>query len=526
MWSLVARAYIQMAREWPQYALNVGSDSLVNIALVGKTLQQAIRNGNSLNGNPATPNQQLFTALSGKHKAKASALQQRISTYQANNFIRNNTCNSADYSRCIPVGVDLWSNPTEQTTHTPAVVIDGCDGNHPLHLALPSGLFYGVPTALLTADKKRGDLLSACITPSYTGSNPGGASIKNLKLTINISFSNAVVASLSLVAGGGAYWVCTSCGLDLSNNPWWFLEGPSQQVAQGWSVTRYPNESGKTFTLKGEFEDHARVTLTVAPWAQTLYETLESQRRSYYTQVAQQFKTPLGAEGLAIEQAGRELSATKTLITAYVNFSLPYSLQNNDVLRSLLYGTQSIFDADAVRSIYQAASSGTPPSPELDLTANTMPRITALDGVFTSALQGVSQGQSPESSIQIDTILSDIASFKNLLDASGRDGAGNPVGALSFCSYQVSPDFAVVDSAGANVQFRVQPAVGANCKWLTRTATPWLSSKWRSYASRGWNCQHRCDAERPVIPADGRLGHWRSGRSNRPACRSRFAEPD
>ena len=449
MWTLVARAYVQLAREWPQYAINVGSSSLADIAQVGASVQRAARNANSLNNTPSTPNQQLFTALTAKYKAMAATLQQNVALFESNTFIPNNSCNSTNFAGCIPPNVDLWSNPAQQTSYVPSLLIDGCDGSHPFHLSAPGGILYAVPAALLIADSKAGSQISLCADATFTDAGL----ISHLRVTLSAKYRGAVIATMSIISAAGT-WNTALAPIDCVNIGW----------------------GGTTFSgLKGQFVDHSQIALVVQPWALSLYNTLKSQQTAYYGQVAQQFKTPLGTTGAAIHETAQELTGIKSLLTAYITFGLPMALQNNDSLRSLLYGTQSVLDGDAVRVIYQNAASGTPPYPELDLTVSTTPLISAVDSAIGSILQQTKQLQSPDSPIQIDTVVSDIGALKALVEASSRDGNGNPAGALSFCHYEVTPKLGVVDSAGGSETLAVQAIVGGNCKWTASSGASWLS---------------------------------------------------
>src|SRR5207245_1041299 len=78
-WTLGARAYLELAHEWPQYAAQINSSRIDDLIQISSAYRQAVQNANSIkNGNIISANQALFAALTNKYTGATGALQTAI----------------------------------------------------------------------------------------------------------------------------------------------------------------------------------------------------------------------------------------------------------------------------------------------------------------------------------------------------------------------------------------------------------------------------------------------------------------
>jgi hypothetical protein len=134
-WTLGARAYLELAHEWPQYASQISSSRIDDLIRVGTTLSQAIENANSIsNAGVITANQALFTALENKSGPAILSLQ---NSFQAlvNQYISDPSLRLGwtPPGGSYTVTLNLWGGPGQNnTTYVPgafsAASIPDCNG--------------------------------------------------------------------------------------------------------------------------------------------------------------------------------------------------------------------------------------------------------------------------------------------------------------------------------------------------------------------------------------------------------------
>ena len=132
-------------------------------------------------------------------------------------------------------------------------------------------------------------------------------------------------------------------------------------------------------------------------------------------------------------------------------------VDQNDYLRSLLYGNQGVFDGPAVQADFALFSSlqikivdptiskvNTEKS-SIDFRAAVL--LTALGGALVVEIQ---QEQTPKSLFQIDITLADLEAFRGLKDA----------GSLPACNYVLSASTGVIDGLGGAVNLSIDATEG------------------------------------------------------------------
>jgi hypothetical protein len=249
--------------------------------------------------------------------------------------------------------------------------------------------------------------------------------------------------------------------------------------------------------LASQLADYNKVTGVTPPGQQmvlqgissTVVSQLGKDQQAIYTSIANGFSL-VGP----LQTVGQLLTGTKLLLQAYTNLGLPNSLQTNDGLHALLYGNQSILDASAAQSDFAgfstSAISDTTDNKIADEISAMNTRLSALSTYVTGALSRVQQSQTPESLYQIDATLQDLQAFKALKDT----------GALSPCSYVLSPSLASFGSAGGIGTISIQELNG--CSWITSTNSSWLTTLLKANGSGNGSVSYFVSPNTTASPRD------------------------
>jgi hypothetical protein len=161
-----ARAYLENAHQWPQYATQVSSSRLDGLIQVGTSLRQAIENANSSNSvGTITANQPLFTALVNKSTAQVTNLQTAIQGI-ADNFSHNPSI----YLQEGPGNayLDLWGGPSQTTSYVPTAFNSATLTNCPGDLGggpytVPANLISLIPSAIRLAGQLQLGTVTVCL---------------------------------------------------------------------------------------------------------------------------------------------------------------------------------------------------------------------------------------------------------------------------------------------------------------------------------------------------------------------------
>ena len=470
-WLYSAGAYYELLKKNPEQAKQLpGSVSrIADVNGTGKQLRATLK---------ALSDKSLFMdetkGLIALYKQKRSALGTAIVNYQHQTFLPANSCLPSTFDgNCLPPTVSLWDDGSSSTYRPSISGINGCDGQHNLNLSIPGNdIFYAVPGPLLRADQS-GHKLSLCLEPVIQNN------VLYLKLHVQLSGQDAIIMTV-FIAGVSQFLT----------DPWYDVYN---ELAWSWVGSGIGNSP------RQQFEDHSKITLTVLPWAQQIYQTVSNVRDLFYKNTAQQF-TAAGATA----SAAVDLNTAKTLLIDYLELGLPQTVRDNDYLRSLMYGKQALYggyDPTShvdIQSLYAAEGSTIPELPQLDFTPVTDQRLDAVASVLSQIFGQISASNFDDINPQIDRLVRRLEdygytlnqaqcatlslsppniTFGNGISTGGVSGTFSVV-ATNTCSWtaatsslDVSITSAPSGSGAKSVMFYMQPNSGA-----TRIATIWVGN--------------------------------------------------
>lgn len=515
-WTLGARAYLTMSYQWPQYASGLSAPLYLGpLVNTGTNLQQAAQNVNSIrptNG-PISQNPGVFSALTNNYNNAASQLQSDINNFVNNTFLK-------DPSLKFGQTLTLWGGPGQSNAYAPTALsasnVATCDGSSFIYQMPPSVLTL-IPSIARTAEQLGIGQVSVCVQFSapFAGTTWNRDyeawmwySLYTYQINIAVSGSTVIAQSAYVLAptedccgdinpcqtsiwNGFSSTDPQPCG-DVNGDTMSFypiaptpigsgcqtlssaVTGPNPLIVNlSTAFSQFVNQSGGLWICNGsaplansfttasvQTNDPTNELNTLSSEIANIFQT---DQQTLYGDIAQR----LSALGDPIQADGQLLSTGKLMFQAYANFGLPNSVQNNPGLRGALYGNEALYD----RSGVQADFVGFKAAPITDTTQDKIileiaainSRLSTLTTPINSALQNVQTNQLPESLSQIDVTLEDLQAFANLQNAN----------ALTPCSFQLSPGFALVGANGGSGTITVQELNG--CSWRASTNSSWLT---------------------------------------------------
>jgi uncharacterized protein (TIGR03437 family) len=516
IWNLMARSYLQLAREWPGYTATINSSRLNDVIQQGQNLRQAMHAANSsATGATIAPNPTIFNALVNKYKSAVSGVQSAAQA-DLNSYVANPANGVTNPSTGISLSL-FAGGVNQKTSWRPPISSFSLCGGSTVGVA-PSNLLSSAPDLYAFAQGYLSSgQLSMCISQvQWTNLHNvqpygGGYGCK----VGDVSFQMGVPPNEVYVGytdGEGFYPQSryfaefTSClagtlsvtiALGFNGTNILSYTGTQDAVA-GFSydiVSGFNNVTNKTFgpmdpisfllanwTATGDWRSNG---LNLSQRLNTSYQASPSPQPQLLASIAAQldsvaqkhqqnvYKNIAADFGVAsaVQSAGQFLTATKLLTQAYASLGLPSSLQTNDVFRAALYGTGGLEDAAAVQLDFSAyAASSIPDTTDnklADEIALLNSEATALATALSSVFTNIQNSQTPDSLQQIDTTIQDLQSLQTLKNASS----------LAQCNYQLSTPILLANPAGntTNIGMQVEPG----CAWKTNT----FSSSWVSVSS-------------------------------------------
>ncbi|WP_437957473.1 hypothetical protein WME76_40155 [Sorangium sp. So ce119] len=360
-WMTAAESYAQLGEEWPEHAGEVDPARLERVIDAGEDLAAGLDRIAS----PA-----LMRRLSDHYRGKMTALSGAISQFEA-------TFEGAP-SRKLH-GVDLWSGADQVPT------AHDITGTKPLPSCRNKAFNGGRASFDLDLGPFAADY--APLAPLMIADNLGGLS--DLRPCIHAKWA----WETSTEVPWGRFWtfrldfaVRMTYGATAVHEIWFRTNQRQTRLVRSFETSFdpdavWPPESSMT---DAAWNQRALSTRRLLATSALLHEAraavqgkLEDLQRQFYGQVA----TKLGQLGDPIQVAGSQLTGSKALWESYVTLGFPLSLEQNDALRSLLYGGESLLtgaggDAGAmnsVRDIYLAMS-GSDDLPE----DNLLPAVVSL----------------------------------------------------------------------------------------------------------------------------------------------------
>ncbi|KYF50956.1 hypothetical protein BE08_21815, partial [Sorangium cellulosum] len=335
-WITAAESYAQLGEEWPEHAGEIDPNRLERVIDAGEDVAAGLDRIAS----PA-----LMRRLSDHYRGKVTALRDAIAQFEA-------TFEGAP-SRKLH-GIDLWSGADQvPSTHD-------LKGSKPLVSCRNKAFSGGRASFDLDLGPFAADY--APLAPLLIADNLGGLS--DLRPCIHAAWT----WETSTEVPWGRFWtfrldfaVRVSYGATAVHEIWFRTNTRQTRLVRSFETSFdpdafWPPESSMTEAAWNQRSLSTRrllATSTLLNQARAAVQgKLEDLQRAFYGQVA----AKLGQLGDPIQVAGRQLTASKALWESYVALGFPLSLEQNDALRSLLYGGESLLtgaggDAGALNSV-------------------------------------------------------------------------------------------------------------------------------------------------------------------------------
>ena len=388
-WITASEGYAQLSEESPAHAANISSSRVEDLVGVGERL------GDSLSG---IADNNLFSALSNHYLAQFASLKAAIAAFEAE-FRKD-----PDHGLA---GIDLWGGANQvPNTHflDRTRELPRCDNRS------FGGGVNTLPTDLARFDHSQlapymiaGNLglgkLDACIIASWTKKSVDpifGERFNvtfQLIITVRIRFAGATVFEHKFDSDKTFKKVLLRSELD-TFNPNTFSE-PHAPLPDLWSRLM-------SFPARHTLVNPALRTATIS----TVETALKLSQRVFYAGVAQR----LVQSGDAIQEAGERLNGSKLLWQSFVAMGLPLSVESNDFLRSLLFGSEGILagtDAgsqdgllDDIQDIYTFISTREEAPPEanivVDIETLLNERVETLLATLADIVENIETSGEPE----------------------------------------------------------------------------------------------------------------------------------
>ena len=377
-WIRSSKAYTQLAIEWPDHAKQYKSYRIENIQQVGRELQEAIVGITTLQTkNGLKGNRQLWDALIAKYRNKSLMLQEAIKSKERM-FSKNP----------IIEGINIWDSASQTINYsiTDHPVIDACYYSKGLSLSVPENILNKLPNSLKIAD-----LLGKQGAPGFGR--------VNLCLSIDWEVTELVGG---LPSRGYPLFYLTAVYQGVGYYSRYIKDRHIHSVNTDLYRLIPSNWTGED-NLKRDFETISqegrpcgpngsppiRPCTPITKVTDQIEQFFLSQQSEFYHQVASEI-TKTGE----IYLTARNLSGSKALLDAYIALGMSQSLETNDLLHSLLYGSERVADEEVIKGIYEAAIadlSAGKSVPKVDLSTTINPRIDALSRVLNEILGQIDQ---------------------------------------------------------------------------------------------------------------------------------------
>lgn len=341
---IAAESYAQLGEEWPAHASQVDPSRLARVLDAGEDVAAGL---------DRIASAALMTRLSDHYRGRMTALRDAISQFEA-------TFESAPSNQLH--GIDLWRGPDQvPTTHDLKGTKDlrSCrnvafkDGRVSFPLDLSAFAADYAPLAPFMIADNLGGLsdMKPCIFGTWTWETwaevPWGAFWTfRLDIVIRVMYGSTTVHEIRFKTNERTQRLIRTNDPPFNPDSVWSPEGRISEAV--WNQRSLVSR---------------RLLATSSLLSQTraaVQRKLEDLQRVFYGQVA----AKLAQLGDPIEAAGRQLTGSKRLWESYVALGFPRSLEQNDALRSLLYGGESLLTGagdetthlNSVRNIYLAMS--------------------------------------------------------------------------------------------------------------------------------------------------------------------------
>ena len=410
-WSVGVEAYLTLAREWPEYDKRVSIERLGALETVGTTLAGAFQSI-ALRQTTAglSSNTMLFDRLIRRYNDKATAFVTALATLYDDYKAGIVTDERQPFNRRL----DLWGGAAQHTEYKPAFSeIAGCNppGRKPFLDAVPD-LESFVPPAARLAELLDLGRNTVCLDQHiFTYVRFQETSLSGPTRT---SYGRWLVGLIGFINGQQTFhrmWISPQeREIDVNvRNTLKSIKHTDydQYLRSNWNEgekvrSRFVAEA-KEFPAVGD----------ISKISQTVELKLREHQVRYYNKVVD----ALNIDSL-LNRSAIELSGAKAVLSSLVALALSRSLESDDLLRSLLYGAQSLPDRDAILAFYRnaltdATSDSAKPLATLDLTQTLHDRSEALKQQVTNTLLALERQQSGQSQRLLEITLGHLKVHKS-----------------------------------------------------------------------------------------------------------------
>ena len=380
-WTFASRAYAQMGLDWPQHTQRINPQRQAALDGVGAKLDAAMRNISTLS-TPGGPqgNTPLFTGVITYYNSKLAQLDSALLSHST---AFTQEVQLVRLKRDKPF--DLWGGVAQTLTYQAPefdTMVCGVEGGIPF-MGIPA-LRNLVPNMnrYMLAEYLKVGTLKVCLTAAWVDMtllwcNPklGCKYAWKYQFTIDVLFNGVSIERRSLKLDE----------LEDSNGS-----------AQSQAYPRWNNNPAN----RAKFETQS--------FSQPPTPELAAQRAELLSKVTTDVQTRLAEYqhelyGLlfnalssgALHPVALELSGAKALLDSFITLGLPSAVANDDLLRSLLFGSQRVHDDGLATDTY--ALSFVQPITQVQIMTDTRvalnrlatERITALDGLLAQYLNAI-----------------------------------------------------------------------------------------------------------------------------------------
>lgn len=450
-WRISSEAYLQIAREWPDHDKLINPNRLKAVYDVGLQLRDAVENVTTLRTNSGVKaNRQLFDSLIAKYRGKANVLAQAIKKVEDDY--------KADPANSAVKDVNIWGDANQSTSFTfptPDKPLICGPGSPDAQIPTPSNISRidnAMPNPVRLAAKLGAWKVEYCWRFDFGGAAVGSPTFN---MTIRLVGGHKMIyggpdsEELAMLSLGGLYTPSA---------------GYFALIGARWNSY-----------YKDNFEKNATLTVTmtnaqVKKAIDAANAALRNHQRNVITKTLNEF-----SKAGAIQSAARELSGSKVLLDAYIALGLSRSLESNDLLHSLLYGSEKMADENTVKDIYEnalVALSEGKTIPRVDITNTVNPRTDALAKVLQEILGEIDQYHRdkqrdllyynyPESLSALENTLQDVQ-IHNREVTTGNTVVAHPQSLTTSANQAVGITLFGSDTKGASLTYSIikQPAHG------------------------------------------------------------------
>lgn len=401
-----SRAYTEFSQDSPQHAIKIDPARAQAIRRAGNELKVAF--GRIANMGTATapqPNYALFDKLVTNYRDKLSALGRELQVVENERLeaLRIGDPRATEDDR--QAKLDLWGGASQQlnAADMPDLsTVQGC-GQPPdnvKELLIPAPYF-------VARYLRYGDLVVVCDAEwIHTRSRVyprAGTTIDYgyLEVTLSSKFGDRVIRARRVADPTEVqYQSCTGdecVGAD-----------PYARAASNWTAG---------YNFKAQFETSSALVSDDTAYTNETAAKVEQRLRLEQQQLYQKI-----LDGLAVGPvytAATRLSGSKAVLDAFITLGLPRALENDEFLRSFLYGDQRLMDEDDEERITSTYSTAliNPPAGNIrhDLMNVAQERIDALGSLLRAYLDQIGNKTYAESQRLVETALNRTAVSESII---------------------------------------------------------------------------------------------------------------